>query len=53
MIAIILTKIFPDIKKMDLSNKHLFEKKIEKTYKELTLSLLKNFEKNSSYNLPI
>tara|TARA_B100000787_G_C16199307_1_gene303710 strand:+ start:79 stop:1125 length:1047 start_codon:yes stop_codon:yes gene_type:complete len=49
----LLTKIFPDIKKMDLSNKHLFEKKIEKTYKELTLSLLKNFEKNSSYNLPI
>jgi GDP-L-fucose synthase len=48
-----LLKIFPDIKQMNLTNKFLFEKKIKKTYKNLTAEILKKFDKNnSSYNLP-
>ena len=49
----LLFKIFPDIEQMNLGKRSLLQKKIKKTFTELNLKILKNFEKkNSSLNLP-
>ena len=49
----LLERIIPGINKMKLENKSIFSIKIKDVFNSLNMQLLKKFEKNSSYNLPV